>query len=78
MPEHEGAKPYVNEAGVLVIPRDCDEKYRWWAGGQKITATLIELRASEDVWSRNSHDPYPEELRGDHPSGPDPADTPTS
>lgn len=47
--------PYLTRAGVLVIPFDCDRRYRWWAGGQSILRTVDELGAPPAV--RNAHDP---------------------
>lgn len=58
-----GAQPYITDDGVLIIPRDCDEAYRWWAGGQSIAKTLIELGAPEAVWKLYSHEDYPDELK---------------
>lgn len=60
-----GKKPYITDEGVLVIEKDCDPAYHWWAGGKTIAQTLIELRASEDVWKLYSHEEYPEELKAD-------------
>lgn len=42
--------PYITPGGTLVIPFDCDSRFRWWApGGQAIAATLAEIGASEAV-----------------------------
>ncbi|SKA65123.1 hypothetical protein [Desulfobaculum bizertense] len=57
------SKPYITEDDVLVIPTDCEPEYRWWAGGQSIAKTLIELGASEHCWKLYSHEDYPEELQ---------------
>ncbi|WP_457573182.1 primase-helicase zinc-binding domain-containing protein [Desulfolithobacter sp.] len=35
--------------GVLRIPFDCAPKHRWWAGGQSIFETLLELDAPDEV-----------------------------
>ena len=43
-------KAYIDERGCLVIPHDGDPKYHWWADGQSIKDTLIELKASREVW----------------------------
>ena len=45
----EKAKPYIKENGELIIPFDCEPKYRWWAGGQSVRATLLELNAQQEV-----------------------------
>jgi len=57
VPESDAAQqrhqtPYINATGTLVIPSDSDPKYHWWAGGQRIAATLTELGASPDVRAR--------------------------
>lgn len=48
-------KPYLTRFGTLVIPFDCEPRYRHWAGGQSILATLDELGAPGSV--RNRYDP---------------------
>ena len=35
--------------GELRIPLNCPQRYRWWAGGQTVYATLLELGASDEV-----------------------------
>jgi hypothetical protein len=45
-------KPYINNRGELIIPFDCDLKYRWWAGGQSVAQILVELNAPPEVWRR--------------------------
>lgn len=52
------AKPYLNARGELIIPCDCDARYRYWAGGQSIAATLRELNAPREVWVRYTDAPY--------------------
>ena len=42
-------KPYLTRFGTLFIPFDCPTRYRYWAGGQSILATLDELEASREV-----------------------------
>ncbi len=43
-------RPYINDAGILVIPSECNEKYRWWTSkGQNIQATLAELGAPPEI-----------------------------
>lgn len=49
------SKPYLTPAGTLFIPFDADYRYRFWAGGQSILATLDELGAPGSV--RNQYDP---------------------
>ena len=44
--------PHIDAAGVLVIPLDCPEKYRWWQGGQHVLETLAELGASDETLKR--------------------------
>src|SRR5215475_4509207 len=44
--------PYIDAAGVLVIPFDCPEKYRWWNGGQTVLETLTELGANDETMKR--------------------------
>lgn len=50
--------PYLNGRGELIIPCDCDPRYRWWDGGQSVAATLKELGASREVWARYTDAPY--------------------
>jgi len=45
-------KPYLNAAEKLVIPFECELKYRWWAGGQSIIETLFEIGAPPHVIAR--------------------------
>jgi hypothetical protein len=45
-------KPYIDKHGVLVIPFDGDPKYHWWAGGQSVIVTLLELTAPLEVIAR--------------------------
>lgn len=53
-------KAYIDERGCLVIPHDGNPKYHWWADGQSIKETLIELKASREVWNRyaSQKEPY--------------------
>jgi hypothetical protein len=40
-------KPYLTQAGDLVIPNNSDPKYHWWKqGGQKVNKTMAEVRAT--------------------------------
>lgn len=41
-----------NGEDVLVVPRDCEARYRYWAGGQSLEATLRELGASAEMMRR--------------------------
>ena len=50
--------PYIDSHGDLCIPCNCDPRYRWWAGGQSIAATLRELGASREVWKRHTDTPF--------------------
>ncbi|BBD06965.1 uncharacterized protein DFE_0239 [Desulfovibrio ferrophilus] len=62
MDDHADCKPYVDETGNLVFPKQCDEQYCWWGGGKKLVEILVELKVSKTVWQRYSPEPYPEEL----------------
>lgn len=44
--------PCITKNGDLVIPFNSDSKYHWWAGGQRILDTLLELGADEEVIKR--------------------------
>lgn len=35
--------------GELIIPLDVEARYKWWADGQSILDTLLELEAPDDV-----------------------------
>jgi TubC N-terminal docking domain len=50
--------PYINSRSELIIPFNADPRYRYWAGGQSIAATLRELRAPPEVWARYTEAPY--------------------
>lgn len=43
----ECKKAYLDDQGRLRIPLDADDKYRYWAGGQSVFDTLLELGASD-------------------------------
>ena len=45
-------QPYLTPAGELIVPFDAAPRYRWWAGGQSIRATLRELGAPPEVLAR--------------------------
>jgi hypothetical protein len=51
-------RPYLNARGELIIPFTANPRYRWWAGGQSVSATLRELNASREVWVRHTDAPY--------------------
>lgn len=51
--------PYITDRGSLVIPFDSDPKYHYWAGGQSIEKTLLELKVPLSVWKQYSNRPYP-------------------
>lgn len=59
----QGARPYLDENGDLVVPSDCPPEYRWWAGGRSMGEILVELGVTRTVWERYSAEEYPEELR---------------
>lgn len=42
-------KPYLKDGTELVIPLNAPDKYRWWAGGQSIFDTLLELDAQDSI-----------------------------
>ena len=46
--------PYIKNNN-LVIPVNCDQKYKYWAGGQSILETLKELEAPEEVVKKYTH-----------------------
>ncbi len=45
-------KPYIDMNGDLIIPLDCEPRFKWWAGGQSIYKTLLELGASDKTIAR--------------------------
>jgi TubC N-terminal docking domain len=47
------SRPYLNAQGELIIPCESDPKYHYWKpGGQSLAVTLLELKASAEVWQR--------------------------
>lgn len=44
--------PYLNDNQDLVIPFDCDPRYRYWAGGMSVVDTLREINAPPEVIAR--------------------------
>ena len=55
-------KPYLNKDGTLVIPFDSDPQYHWWADGQSIADTLIELDVPIEVWRLYTGKSYPKKV----------------
>jgi len=46
-PENKlGIKPYISD-GCLIVPAGCEEKYKYWEGGQSVAETLYELVATQ-------------------------------
>lgn len=46
-------KPFITEAGELIIPPEAHPKYRWWyPDGQSVFQTLKELNAPQSVIDR--------------------------
>ncbi len=43
------ALPYIKNGWELIIPTNCPDKYKWWAGGQSIFETLLELNAPNSL-----------------------------
>src|SRR6266481_5318361 len=48
----DSAKPFIDGSGNLVIPSSAPDRYRWWAGGQSVQQTLIELNANEETMKK--------------------------
>lgn len=57
-------KPYINDAGILIIPFNSDKKYHWWNGGQSVEDTLKELNAPEEVIKKYIS-PFRKEINND-------------
>ena len=36
-------KPFFNRVGDLVIPFNSPQRYHWWAGGQSVKETILEI-----------------------------------
>lgn len=45
----ESKMPFLKDDCELVIPLTAPDKYRWWAGGQSIFETLLELDTPDSV-----------------------------
>jgi len=56
-------KPHLTARGELIIPFFCAPRYRWWADGQGLYATLRELGAPPEVMAKYV-DPTPYPLQG--------------
>jgi hypothetical protein len=44
-------RPYIRNT-ELIISLDCHPRYKWWAGGQRILDTLLELGATDATIGR--------------------------
>ena len=44
-------KPFIIN-DELRIPGNCHPKYKWWAGGQSVITTLLDLEASDNIIER--------------------------
>ena len=61
--ERDPSRPFINEEGVLVVPGECDAKWRWWTPeGMSLDEILVALEATRTVWDRYSTSDYPDEL----------------
>jgi len=49
------ARPHLTDAGELCIPLDSDPRFRYWADGQSLFATLIEMDAPLEMWRRHAY-----------------------
>jgi hypothetical protein len=58
MTEKTPKRPYIDARGALIIAPTMFKKYHWWAKGQSVSMTLIELGVDEKVWARYSAWPY--------------------
>lgn len=52
VPPHGWEKPYINQAGELIIPRESHPRYHWFASGQSIMDTLRELNAPQEIMDK--------------------------
>ena len=53
VPPYEWKKPFITQAGILIIPTDSHPKYHWWQpNGQSLLQTLTEIGAPEHVIKR--------------------------
>lgn len=44
----EKSMPYIDSSGNLIVPFSTDPQYHYWNGGQPLSATLQEMKTSED------------------------------
>jgi len=51
--------PYIDDSGNIVVPFHADPKYHFWNGGQSLADTLLEINATENIWSKHTEKPYP-------------------
>ena len=52
--------PYIDSSGSIVIPFNSDPQYHFWKGGQDLSATLQEMKVTEELWKKHFLDkPYP-------------------
>jgi hypothetical protein len=51
--------PYIDNSGNVIVPFNADPKYHFWNGGQSLSATLVEINATEKIWKKHSEKPYP-------------------
>ena len=42
-PEDPTALPYLDGQGNLILPLGVPRKFRWWAGGQSVRQTMVDL-----------------------------------
>lgn len=47
-------KPYISD-DCLVVPAGCNEKYKYWQGGQSVAETLYELIATQLIIDNYLH-----------------------
>lgn len=53
VPPYGWKKPFLTQAGELIIPPDAHPKYRWWQpDGQGLFQTLTEIEAPQHVIDR--------------------------
>ena len=53
------SNPYIDNSGNIIVPFNAESKYHYWNGGQKLSDTLLEIKASEDSWKKHTEKPYP-------------------
>lgn len=45
-------RPYIDRRGDLIIPFESNPKYHYWADGQELFQTLMELKVCKEIWNR--------------------------